>query len=310
MPPAPPPTVDPHLASDLVGPLLAVGIVLALVILLDMGLLLAWLLREDDVRAGRKAPLFAPRWSLVHVWFSAQVVVGLVMLLSLASIVATAAPNLARGGSASGSPMPAWLVALLIIVQGAILFLVPLYVVRRIYKLPATELGLRAPSARGLLLAVVAGLGILLLGHVAETGAEAVLGSLLGNETMIGLKRATESFSPQAILAPDEVRGSPLVLLLVIVGIGIVTPIGEEMFFRGWLQRCARQRFGPAWGVALSAVLFALVHGGPLLVLAIVPMGVALALAYEVTGSIWTPILMHAVNNTAAVAGIYLLGIS
>jgi membrane protease YdiL (CAAX protease family) len=85
----------------------------------------------------------------------------------------------------------------------------------------------------------------------------------------------------------------------------IVTAIGEEIVFRGWLFRTVRDIVGTWIGVAVSAVVFGLLHAfnpgaSPVSTIAIaLEAGVLLALAYAATGRLWLPIGIHAGWNFA-----------
>jgi len=46
-------------------------------------------------------------------------------------------------------------------------------------------------------------------------------------------------------------------LALAIFLVGVLAPIAEEVFFRGFVYRCFRARWGPTVGIAASAALFA-----------------------------------------------------
>jgi len=77
----------------------------------------------------------------------------------------------------------------------------------------------------------------------------------------------------------------------------IVAPAAEEIMFRGILLPLLMKRLGTGPAVILSALLFAMIHLHvpsffPLFVLA-----TGLALAYIYTGSLWVPIVMHALFN-------------
>ncbi len=77
----------------------------------------------------------------------------------------------------------------------------------------------------------------------------------------------------------------------------IIAPVAEEILFRGILLPLLMKRLGAGSAVILSSFLFALIHWHvpsffPLFVLA-----TGLALAYVYTGSLWVPILMHALFN-------------
>jgi hypothetical protein len=47
-------------------------------------------------------------------------------------------------------------------------------------------------------------------------------------------------------------------MLVLIVGIG--APVFEEIFYRGLVLRSVEKRFGAAWGVAVSGVVFGVSH--------------------------------------------------
>jgi membrane protease YdiL (CAAX protease family) len=95
------------------------------------------------------------------------------------------------------------------------------------------------------------------------------------------------------------------VLITVLAGVVIIAgaAIGEELFFRGLLFGGLRQRL-PLWPAAvISGVLFGLPHlpqGDLAVALQLSVFGVVLAWAYERSGTLWAPILLHALNNSAA----------
>jgi membrane protease YdiL (CAAX protease family) len=86
------------------------------------------------------------------------------------------------------------------------------------------------------------------------------------------------------------------ILLFLLVG-GMVGPMAEELFFRGMLYGFLR-RWGSVVAIVVSTGLFVLAHpisqGFPL------PQavgGIVFALAYEIEGSIMTPIVIHVLGN-------------
>ena len=91
-------------------------------------------------------------------------------------------------------------------------------------------------------------------------------------------------------------------VLLMLIGIGILAPIGEELFFRGLLFDFFRKKAGLAWGIGLSSLLFGLAHFDSLAVVgSSFVMGVVMALAVTYTRSIWISIFMHIFTNSSAV---------
>jgi len=89
----------------------------------------------------------------------------------------------------------------------------------------------------------------------------------------------------------------------VVVGLWIgavaIAPIAEEYFFRGLLQSFLAGIVRNRWqAIGLTAVVFGIVHfSQPHTILALTALGVLLGYAYERTGSLVPPIMIHAVFN-------------
>jgi hypothetical protein len=278
------------------------GAILVLVVLIDVGLLIAWAFRKEAADSGLKPPLFAPRWSLVDVWLGGQVLVAILMVtLFCAMFVWTIFGGLTRGGIGGANPMitsPLFLLFLMI-AQNALLVVVPGIVITQKYHVPLQEIGLPIVPSRKLLLVGI-GLGIVLL--IVSSGLDFslawIMNQILGPDLMKKLMEWTKALTLEGML---EGKMTWAMYATLLFSAGIAAPIGEEVFFRGFLFNCAKRRFGVGPGIIISAVVFALIHGGPIAVIAIVPMGIFLAYAYEKTGSLWVPIAMHAVNNSVAI---------
>lgn len=91
-------------------------------------------------------------------------------------------------------------------------------------------------------------------------------------------------------------------LIGAILLVGIVTGIGEEMFFRGALQpvlaRCFMSRHAAIWA---TAFIFSAIH---LQIFGFVPrllMGAMFGYLAVWSGSIWLPAMAHALNNSIVV---------
>ena len=118
------------------------------------------------------------------------------------------------------------------------------------------------------------------------------------------LDELTKALTVEGLIKGKMTWGMFLVLLF---GAGIAAPIGEEMFFRGFLYNCAKRRFGITAGAIISAAIFALVHLGPIAVFVIFFMGIFLALVYEKTGSLWVTMIIHATNNSLLVILMFIM---
>lgn len=95
-----------------------------------------------------------------------------------------------------------------------------------------------------------------------------------------------------------EARTRAPSFLLALLALGVAPGFGEEILFRGFLQRGLSARLGPRWGVALAAALFALAHFDPIHSSVAFVLGVYLGVVTQLAGSIRTAILCHVLNNT------------
>ena len=83
------------------------------------------------------------------------------------------------------------------------------------------------------------------------------------------------------------------------IGAVVIAPVAEEVFFRGLLQTFLVRAFGRRWpAIVAAAVLFSLAHlSSPYHIPALVVLAVMLGYAYERTGSLVSPIIIHAAFN-------------
>lgn len=93
--------------------------------------------------------------------------------------------------------------------------------------------------------------------------------------------------------------GGVLAVIGTVIMGSILTPLGEEFFFRGVLTS-GLLRFGPWIGIVVSAAIFALAHGiNPVLPVAFI-VGVINGILFHRTGSVWPGVVSHAFNNACA----------
>ena len=101
----------------------------------------------------------------------------------------------------------------------------------------------------------------------------------------------------EAMLTTTSMAALVGALAYAIIGASIL----EEALFRGVLQPTLVHRFGPAGGIAVTSMLFGLVHMAD--IWAVVPLMMVGAIAGWLrhrTGGLGAPILFHAVHNAAA----------
>ncbi|WP_164743192.1 CPBP family intramembrane glutamic endopeptidase [Brevibacterium aurantiacum] len=144
--------------------------------------------------------------------------------------------------------------------------------------------GIRRARPRFLWMGVGFGLAAYLLGVVAAFVYIAATGDAQNVQT---------SYQSAA-------RGSAGFLVLTLVAGSIVTPIGEELMFRGVVANVLFARLTAWVAVPLSALIFAVAHGiNPVFPVAFV-VGVLAALLFKWSGSIWPGVILHGVNNATA----------
>ena len=98
-------------------------------------------------------------------------------------------------------------------------------------------------------------------------------------------------------------------LFVNVVMIAMLPALGEELFFRGIVQRIFIDWTRNPWiGIFLGAFLFSFIH---LQFYGFFPrlyLGFIFGLIYYWSGSIWLPVLAHFINNAAAVFLIFIYG--
>lgn len=150
----------------------------------------------------------------------------------------------------------------------------------------AWQFGLRStPAVRTVLIAV----GVTAL----------VLGFEIGFVELVGVDDGGTD-----VLGTDEGAVAALAFSLAAI---VVAPVAEELFFRAFLYRALRNRMRVWAACAINAVVFSSLHvqyiAEPKIFVVIAVFAVGACLLYEVTGSVFAPIAMHAVFNTLATVG-------
>lgn len=124
-----------------------------------------------------------------------------------------------------------------------------------------------------------------------------LLAILMGVSSWV-LERLNLPIEDQAVASElAKVHGFSEFLPLVIL-VGLVVPITEEVFFRGFCYRLFAESFGNRKGIVLSGVFFGLMHFDLYRALPLALAGIFLAWSYSRFNSLWVPILAHSTWNT------------
>ena len=123
------------------------------------------------------------------------------------------------------------------------------------------------------------------------------LGTLqLGDYLAQGMQRLIGDWSQE--LVPNLFKDLDLATgLLLVAVIGLVPPLAEELFFRGYMQRRLLARWSPWIALPVVAVLFAASHGAPDWAVAVLPLGLWIGIMAWRTGSLLPSIITHAFVN-------------
>ncbi len=80
----------------------------------------------------------------------------------------------------------------------------------------------------------------------------------------------------------------------------ILAPVLEEILCRGLLLEMYRSKYGVALGILISSLIFGVIHGQILLIVNATIIGLVLGTIYVMTSSIWSVMILHAINNALA----------
>lgn len=122
-------------------------------------------------------------------------------------------------------------------------------------------------------------------------------------ETWIKTLEDTAAAATEKMLNVDTIGG----LLANLLIIALIPAVGEELTFRGVLQQSLTRGIkNPHVAILLSAALFSFIHFQFYGFLPRMFLGILLGYMFYITGSLWTSILMHFLNNGTAVVLYYL----
>lgn len=254
---------------------------------------------------------YAPQWSMADPFFAFQIL--------LVAVAATAAvPGALYAGQYlsqhPGAPPHEAISAVmktvesapvtvaLLLLQNVLMVGVTAFFLRR-YGTSLREIGLKAISWRMALFGVGLGALLLLASGLFEQLYTHTLSVLLSPHTFARLERIQRALSAEGqFLALN----SPAARIAFFLAGAVAAPIGEEVFFRGFVYNALERRLNMRAAILLSGLLFAVLHPGPIGIVPIFLMGAVLAAVYARTRSLWVTILMHAVNNSAAFLTLWL----
>lgn len=177
------------------------------------------------------------------------------------------------------SPMVALLTSL---VLGLIIVAVVWFFALRLHRASISSLGLTWPGVPGLKPSLTT-FGVIVAG-LAFTATYSIL---------------MRNYGPDILVPPEQ---GDIVLpgtaaLMTFIVLALWTPLTEEIFFRGFILSGLKSHWGATRAILISAAIFSAFHLVLGVLLPIFVTGVLFAWLYHRTGSLWSTITAHAVQN-------------
>lgn len=122
----------------------------------------------------------------------------------------------------------------------------------------------------------------------------ACVGLALGGNLLLELLGGIAASPAYQAVAETQYGAS---LLIGLVCYGIVSPVAEELLFRGIIFTCMRRYMKLSMAMVISTALFALYHGNSVQGIYALVMGGLMVYAYEYFGDFRMPVVLHIVAN-------------
>lgn len=94
--------------------------------------------------------------------------------------------------------------------------------------------------------------------------------------------------------------------ILAILAVVVVAPIAEELIMRGWLYGKVRRKWSAPVAVILVSLAFAVLHGQWNVGVTVFALSIVLCALREITGTIWSGIILHMLSNAIAFYMLYI----
>lgn len=107
----------------------------------------------------------------------------------------------------------------------------------------------------------------------------------------------------QEVVKAFQQLNDPVTLICLVIMAAVVAPVTEEVLFRGYFYTMVKSKTGRTAAVIVSALVFATVHHNTVALVPLAFLATLLALSYELSGSIWMPMSIHAAFNSLTVLG-------
>ncbi len=89
--------------------------------------------------------------------------------------------------------------------------------------------------------------------------------------------------------------------VMIAISAILVAPVAEEIVFRGYIYTATKRFSSRLFATLLSSLLFGVVHFNVTALIPLIFLAIILALSYELSGSLWAPISIHALFNASQI---------
>ncbi len=94
--------------------------------------------------------------------------------------------------------------------------------------------------------------------------------------------------------------------IIAVISLVFIAPIAEEIIFRGWLYGKLRNRIKLPLAIIITSLLFAILHGQWNVGVSVFALSLVLCGLREVTGTIWSGMILHMLSNGIAFYLLYI----
>ncbi|MDZ4401053.1 CPBP family intramembrane glutamic endopeptidase [Prosthecobacter sp.] len=130
--------------------------------------------------------------------------------------------------------------------------------------------------------------------------------NLVSAATVSWLKDIWPDLQPQETVKAFESGGIGFKILVIIAAV-VIAPLAEETLFRGFVYGVLKRYTDAPFAALASSLMFAIIHLHVGSLLPLWMLAVLFCLAYEITGCLLVPMLLHSIFNAMSIVGMLFL---
>jgi hypothetical protein len=194
------------------------------------------------------------------------------------------------------------------IVQSVSLFVLPPFILGKIFSgntFRYLRIDVSPQRAQAMVVLLIMVTAIPLINYLATLNSMIKLPEFMSSVEQFMMKKEEDAkILTDAFMKVSDIQG----LVINLMMIGVIAAIGEELLFRGVLQRIfSNWTRSYHWGIVISAFIFSALH---MQFYGFFPrwfLGIMFGYMLVWSGSLWLPIFAHFVNNSVAVITYFLI---